>query len=297
MKVFKKDNIILCLIIGILLLSLTGCEKEVIDPRNVMMENGLTFKETQDYTIYYKVGSNPPITTFDSLEEAGEVEFFADLLTEMFIPIFNFLLFDRYLEGEESTDWYQDAREVGKKYGITRENRLTSEWVVENAYEAYHMMVEIPRSDLMYSELMEKYESYFLKEDIEKNGLTLLENIMYAYLYELGCDVEILYVDSQTEYLDGTQELEFYISDETEELLELTNYIIWEYEPEDAVEIQELSNSRGRIQAQGLSEDNRFTSEWVINNPYEAYNAMRISLFFWNSDNYKKIYEQHLQEQ
>ncbi|WP_075718290.1 hypothetical protein [Roseburia sp. 499] len=66
--------------------------------------------------------------------------------TEVVVTVMNYLLFDCQEESNKS------GRETANKYGISKENRLTVEWVMSHPREAVDIMNEMleARNDFMY---------------------------------------------------------------------------------------------------------------------------------------------------
>ena len=104
-----------------------------------------------------------------------------------------------------------------------------------------------------------------------KNGLTVLENYDYVKFYKLDCNQDI-------NQIEITDEIEFYITEDTEKAIRVLNYKIWEYK---IVEYSDVNidyeglreiyiRARKMCETYGFTADNLITSEWVVDNPKEA---------------------------
>ncbi|TCK92551.1 hypothetical protein EDC19_1695 [Natranaerovirga hydrolytica] len=139
---------------------LVGCHKEeikeeikeeVINQDDIVMSNGFTVKENVEYAIFYDISSNQNILKIDPYQE---IEFYNAPMLERNIAVHNYMIWEYTIDdvgeatfteeegdkyAQETLDQLAKMREVCNSYGFTNENRLTSEWVIENQKEALEL--------------------------------------------------------------------------------------------------------------------------------------------------------------
>lgn len=153
--------------------------------KSVEEEYGLNFEQLRKYVFYFSFGCTQYQILYEEMYEDGTIDESKEFMfydsdsnipgsnpTKRKLALYNYFFFDHpddeiieyvtksALDKEEITIQYkseqtkeerikerEEAREVLKRYGFDSENRLTIEWALENPYDAYHMMKQIPMSN------------------------------------------------------------------------------------------------------------------------------------------------------
>ncbi|TCK90654.1 hypothetical protein EDC19_2423 [Natranaerovirga hydrolytica] len=160
----KTTKIFLISIFVILSLTLSSCnpreknkveedmvDKEIVNQEDIMMNNGFTVGENIDYVTFYYIRSKPPYLKIDPDKD---IEFIHGPMLDRSVAVYNFMIWDYTMEdvseatfteeygdkyAQQTLDQLAKMREVCNSYGFTNENRLTSEWVLENQKEALEL--------------------------------------------------------------------------------------------------------------------------------------------------------------
>ncbi|TCK93304.1 hypothetical protein EDC19_1495 [Natranaerovirga hydrolytica] len=247
-------------------------EEDIVLEKKLLI-NGLTEKEL-----------NALCSAYSILFNTGSLRLTEN--TEKKISYINYYAFDH----EDREDYLDETALVLKKYGFDSDNRLTSDWIMNNLHDAYYLSEKIT---LHLFHAYMRYEGLFIKnEEYKQDGLSIEEYIEYAFLYRLKGEQSIFYVDPTTEYLDGTQKIKLEASEETERLIKITNELLWDFIPREEWEVNRMSNIINRLEKHGITKENKLTSQWVIENPYEAYYIMTLNYFFWTTDEYQEVFRQ-----
>ncbi|TCK92549.1 hypothetical protein EDC19_1693 [Natranaerovirga hydrolytica] len=293
---------IIIIVVSITLVSILGTYK-YLEKRTEsdVLPSGLSLKESMYYLQFYKFFSHPYINrrVSEIIEEdynviRDGVDIYPSMITVTFLPVFNYVIFDEegmYYERLEK------ARNKLKEYGFNNEKYMTVQWVLDNPIEAYEIFW-LSDVDIFPSDPAKYIEIFIQNNEEQKNGLTTFENIIYAWAYKLESDIPLFYIDSKTEYIDGTQEIEFSLTEETERFIGITNFMFWEYEADTEHEFLSLRSYRKIFEAYGFSKQNYITTQWVIENPIKAYKMIDQANydFFWDTPKFQKAYEEYLEE-
>ncbi len=203
------------------------------------------------------------------IAEAGENTLVATIMTERFINLLNFYIFD-YPSSENLKDkevFSQIDSLFGNKldyfkgklteYGITADNRLTVEWVMENQEDSY----------LLFDEEHTWLFGYYMSRLVIENkdfevfdkvcGLTLSEYEEYNKVYNVVKDNYLDLVDSK----------------KVRQIIENFNNYFFDENNKNQGEEYELAAHI--VKSAGFSEENPMTLYWVMDYPYEAYHLMK----------------------
>ncbi|MFW6017142.1 MAG: hypothetical protein ACOCRK_11945 [bacterium] len=147
-------------------------EEDPTIEKEEIIKYGLTLRELRDYAYYYSLNSNQKELLNDlKYDENKELKFFEKKLygglypTKEIIELYNYIIWDHPVEKYKITAIEEDpkysqyetekekkegiksiekSRKICAKYGLDSENRITIEWVLDNPYDAYHMIKQIP---------------------------------------------------------------------------------------------------------------------------------------------------------
>ena len=84
-----------------------------------------------------------------------------------------------------------------------------------------------------------------------ENGMNAIQNMYYALGYKLGCNQDTVY------HIDVTKELEFYATEDTEKVIAVWNYMIWDHKHtlEEMARVDEFRQNYGTAGRRSIDEN------------------------------------------
>lgn len=269
-----------------IMLTIQGFDFSLIAPSfSHRYSNGLTFEENRLYAEVFRLEHNQ---NFDNGRLAEPVELFATPETEDVISALRYFRSTPPMLGWIlSIETNEDIAETNRRFNLNRrlfretaEFDLSAEWVLEN-----------PRSAVYFIQI--------LPEDVVRRAtemvgeLTLKQYINYAIYYDLASDYKALFLNGSAYLIAPTEN--------TRIILELINQLLWDSTQEISLEFEQyisdmsplayerkyghddfgpnfeaiLSAARSQAYRFGFSAENEITIEWIIEEPYLAFQFSR----------------------
>jgi hypothetical protein len=200
-------------------------------------------------------------------DDEGNKTMVATDMTKRYVDIINYYLFvypeDNNDNAKKVFEDIANNNEISRdlvingfeKYGITKDNPLTVDWIVLNPYNSYKL-------------LFDSWSMSKLNCDIEKLLLNNNDFIVFGTIYNLS-------YEEYTEYFKCYCAMPGYNWVFYKGVKAINNFNAYFFTETNINQSKEYQQVLTIVESYGLSKDNPMDEVWVSQNPYEAYHLMK----------------------
>lgn len=227
------------------------------DPKQIVAHN-MTHTQLDSYLYLYKMDCKKFNYKLNKTEN-----------TDKAIAVINYLAWDK--NGYNSDD-LQEQLKIQKAlgaYGFTSQNRITSDWVLNNPYEAYKLTTEAPTYWFGHiaADTAELYDNCILGKGKEKVAFGMGADQITSYMEFYG----ILSNGQKFNQLKSFENLKFEATEDTKSIMEKVQHQVWDDDKITGETSQDQIEARKLLRNYGFSKYNKMPIEWVVSHPYGAY--------------------------